>query len=128
MDVGRVMRLQGAAREAANSVAEENAVVGAAGMHQAYQRLRDEVESALASELRSEFNRVCPKNVPAFAINRASAVERAGKFHAARGLLLEMVGWLDGIVRHAQMQAEAAAYAAARVKEERGVGFRREDN
>jgi hypothetical protein len=44
-------------------------------------------------------------------------------FHEARTLMLAMVGWFDGIIQEARAGAEIEAYAAARVKEERGVGF-----
>jgi hypothetical protein len=35
-----------------------------------------------------------------------------------------MAGWLDGFVQEARMNLEAQACAQARVKEERGVGFK----
>lgn len=124
MDVRRFLRLQGAVRAAASSIAEDNAVVSADAMLQSYRRLRDEVRTAIPDEDVAEFDRVCPENVPSFAANRGVPIQQAGKFHAARGLLEQMAGWLDGYIRKAQMQAEAEAYAAARLKEERGVGFR----
>lgn len=124
LNVERILRLQGAVRAAAASVSENNAVAGADPMLSSYRRLRDEVRGAIPSEDVPEFDRVCPPNVPAFAANRSRALDQAGKFHAARSMLEQMAGWLDGYVRHAQLQAEAEAYAAERVKEERGIGFR----
>jgi len=125
MDVGRFLRLQGAVRAAAGAISEDHAVVGADAMMQSYQRLRGEVRIAIPPEDVDEFDRVCPPNVPSFATPPYGVpIAQADKFHAARGLLEQMAGWLEGYVRHAEMQANAEAYAAERVRQERVTGFR----
>jgi hypothetical protein len=40
--------------------------------------------------------------------------------------LASLAGWLDGYVTEARMSMEAEAYADARVKAERGVGFKKD--
>lgn len=123
MDVARFLRLQGVVRAAAASASEDNAVVAADAMMHSYQRLRGEVQQGIPDEDRAEFDRMFPENVSEFAVARGVPTQQAGKFHAARGLLEQMAGWLDGYVRSVQMEAEAKEYAAARVKEERRPGF-----
>jgi hypothetical protein len=102
-----LLRLLGAVRAAASSIAEDNAVAGADAILQSYRRLRSEVRTAIPGQDVAEFDRVCPENVPAFAVNRGVPIQQAGKFHTARGLLEQMAGWLEGYVSEAQMEAEA---------------------
>jgi hypothetical protein len=75
---------------------------------------------AVGKDLQDEFEELFPMDeVP----------ENKGQIttDAARVLLLQMAGWLDGIIAsltyRLQVEANATAYADARVREERAIGF-----
>ena len=128
MDVARFLRLQGAIRAALDSVAEGNAVIGSDAMVASYMRLREEVWSAVPNEDKPEFDRVCPHNAIKGAGGRTDLRTAASHYSEARTLLAVMAGWLDGYVQHARMAMEAEATARERVRQERGVGFRGDQN
>lgn len=121
MDVGKFLRLQGAIRAAHESIPPDHAVMGGTAMERAYERLRIEVQDAIPNEHLQEFDGLFPEHIGGFGHSPRGEAER---FHAARSLLASMAGWLDGYVQAARMEMEAQAYAEARVKEERGFGFK----
>lgn len=125
MDAGKFLRLQGAIRAALAS--EEPHKVSADSMVGTYLRLRATARDAVPGKDRDEFDALFPEKVEAGSVGTLFDVLREGErgtFFAARSLLETLAGWLGGYVEEARMAMEAAEYAKARVKEERGVGFK----
>ena len=123
-DIGRYIRLQGAIRASIDAVPEGQAPVAGMAMVNVYRRFRAEAKKVIPSDHAEEFDAMFPDDV---AIQRANPrddlLDSAARYTGARLLLATLAGWLDGFVQEAKMQIEADAYAQARVKEERGVGF-----
>ncbi len=125
MDVGKFLRLQGAIKSSLDAIPVDQAAVAADAMLTTYERMRSEVRDAIPKEHHKEFDRLFPATIERPVNNPGGRLALiAGRFNSARSLLGSMAGWLDGYVQAARMQMEAEAYAQARVKEERGVGFK----
>jgi hypothetical protein len=123
-DISRYLRLQGAIRAAIDAVPEGQAALAGHAMMNAYRRFRSEARANIPNEQFSEFDAMFPTEVIFERANpRDDLQDAAAEFNAARLPLSTMAGWLDGFVQEAKMQMEANAYAKARVKEERGVGY-----
>jgi len=130
IDVGRFIRLRSTVKSASTSVPQGQEAVAGRALTDAYRRLRAEVAGAIPEPLSEEFSKLFPESVPppggGAGLGRLGA--QAAESNAARSLLEQMAGWLDGVVESAEHQmridAEAKAYARERVKAERGVGFR----
>jgi hypothetical protein len=92
-----------------------------------YVRLRASARDAVPDEDRDEFDALFPEKVEAGSVPTFFDVLREQEratFYAVRSLLETLAGWLEGYVQEARMEMEAAEYAKARVKEERGIGFK----
>jgi hypothetical protein len=124
IDVGRFLRLTGTLRGVADSIDPKLAALAGDMLAEAYLRARREVQAAIPEKHHDEMDRLFPEGVPQFAARREDPVEQAEKFNAALGLLRGLAGWLQGFVEEAKMAVNAEALAAAKVKEERGVGIR----
>jgi len=122
IDVGRFVRLVGAIRAAIDSADPGLAAVAGNALAQTYSRLRAEARNLVPDDRRDELDRVCPETLQATGGSRM--LLQAARFNAARSALSILAGWLQGFVDEARMAMEARAYAEARVKEERGVGFK----
>lgn len=120
MDIGKFLRLQGAIGAAIDSGAEGRDL-GASDLAGTYRRLRAEVRGAVEAQHWPEFDRLFPESLGGFPQSQRGDAE---KLNAARRRLAMMAGWLEGFVKEARMDMEAQAYAAARVREERGIGFK----
>jgi hypothetical protein len=115
-DLGKFYRLKGTIEQAATSAGPADARHAREPFRRLYSRFRDEARTAVPSTLLEEFDRLFPEhNGPSSGYMEA--------FHEARALMLAMVGWFDGIIQDTLAGAEIGAYAAARVKAERAVGF-----
>jgi hypothetical protein len=91
-----------------------------------FTRYRDELLAVLddVPELREELEQVCPPFTATAPRNRTDLFGFDAYTGRATAALLQMKGWIDGLLREAQMELEAKAYAEARLKQERGVGFK----
>jgi hypothetical protein len=122
-DIGKFMRLRGAIQFAMDAVDPGQAAMGGDALARTYERLRGEVREAVHKGYRDEFDRLFPEQV-----HRGSgatpAQMSARTYNEARSLLGSMAGWLQGFIDEARMQNEVQAFAEARVKAERGVGFK----
>jgi hypothetical protein len=124
IDIGKFLRLKSSIEAAMSAVPTDQAAVAAGAMMATYDRIRAEVADVVSDEQSDEFSSLFPEtvtNYPGLVLGASS--KEAAKYNSARVLLGSLAGWLDGFVAEARMQKEADAYAAARVKEERGVGF-----
>ena len=93
-------------------------------MVNAFRRFRAEAKAVIPPDKVAEFDAMFPSDVDIERANpRDDLLDRAALYNTSRLLLSTLAGWLEGFVREANMQLEANAYAEARVKEERGVGF-----
>jgi hypothetical protein len=54
--------------------------------------------------------------------------EQGNQLNKAKVLLASLGGWLDGFVAAARIQLEAREYAEARQNQERGIGFRPDED
>lgn len=125
IDVGKFLRLKGAIQGAMDAVPTGSAAFSGTSLVDAYLTLRKETAEAIPEELAEEFDRQFkPSPFKAGSGMRSIGAGQAQTFNEARALLGKMAGWLDGIIQEARLEAEAAAYAAARLKEERKPGFR----
>ncbi len=116
MDVGKFLRLQGAIQSALEEASGKSSTVAGRATEDAYDRLRDAVRDTIPEEDLEEFDRLFPESFVAL-----TPLERFG---FAQTLLASLSGWLGGYVQQARLDQEARAYAEARVKAERGVGFK----
>jgi len=88
--------------------------------------LRGEFETLFRSSETMEVEQYTPPPpTTVLGYDPVAAENRAYKAHA---LLLSLAGWLEGIVAQArareELMANAQAYAEAKVKADRGIGFR----
>jgi hypothetical protein len=131
IDVERFIRLRSTVKSASTSLPKGQEVASGRALSDAYRRLRAEVAETIPEDLREEFSKLFPENVsfpPSGDVQGSALLQQAAQANAARSLLEQMAGWLDGLVESAEHQmrinAEAQAYAQERVKAERGIGFR----
>jgi hypothetical protein len=126
IDVGRFLRLQGAITSALAAVPVEQAAMTGEALPTSYTRLRGEAIDIIPAKVRDEFERLFPEH-PFTRRGHTSgprfAIETANRANEARAILGTLAGWLGGFVAEARMKQEAAAYAQARIKAERGTGF-----
>lgn len=97
-----------------------------ASLARAYERFRAEAYDIGREEQPNEFERVCPAwSHPArHGSILAVAIEGQSRaYNEAKVLLRTLVGFLIGYVQETQMNLETEAYAAAKFKAERPVGF-----
>jgi hypothetical protein len=120
-DVGKILRVRGAIQATLEGLADSEAVMAGDAVGSGYTRLRKEVAAIVPSEDREEFDRLFPESAGSFGHR---PMDKANKYHAAKGLLGQLAGWLRGYVDEAQFQAKADAYARERMKQGRGVGFK----
>ncbi len=126
MDVGKFLRLQGAISSTVEFAKDKNSTQAGAAVQDAYYRFRQEVRDAIPEENREEFDKLFPDtlNPSQKAHRQTNPVTDLERYGTAQTLLTSLAGWLGGYVQQARMQAEAEAYAEARVRTERGVGFK----
>jgi hypothetical protein len=116
-DLGRLYRLKGAIEQAASSSAAADARYATLPFQRVYSRFRNEARTAIPDQVAKEFDRLFPDELMPYAQGSPQI------FHESRALMLSLVGWFDGVIQEARAGAEIEAYAAARVKAERSVGF-----
>lgn len=118
------MRLRGAIQSSLSSVSDGQAALAGGAMSEAYMTCRTEVRSAIDPDLWEEFDRLFLTSATSAPIGR----EGAARFNEARIRLGKMGGWLEGQIEYlkytSQLEAEAEAYARAKLKREDGMGFR----
>lgn len=124
----RLMRLQGMAEEL---LAATQRVKGAPKLNSVSGRISDVVEQVkdmlrdVDPQLAREFEREIAPDP--FRRGLVAAVAGAGPAAAVEAQAAALVGWLRGVVEaetfEGKMREEARAYAEARVREERPVGF-----
>lgn len=126
MDVGRFLRLQGAIQSAIESVNDGQAAVAGPAMAERYETLVVEARLTIPETELEEFDRLFPKRIEGpRPTGPGNMFGSAKMFNDAKALLGTLAGYLGGYVSEARMQLEADAYAEARIKSERGVGFKR---
>lgn len=126
IDVGRFLRLQGAITSALTAVPVEQAARSGEALPTAYARLRGEAIDIIPAKARDEFERLFPEDpltARGWTRGPGYATDTANRANEARAVLGMLAGWLGGFVDEARMEQEAAAYAAARIKAQRGTGF-----
>jgi hypothetical protein len=121
MDAGKFLRLQKMVEAAASSAKESNAVMAAKAMQEAYNRVRGEVRETIPAARQEEFDRLFKSRLGGYGGGPRGEADR---FHEAKTTLATLAGWLGGFVEEARLEAEVEAYAKARIKAERGVGFK----
>ena len=124
IDLGKVLRLHGAITSALEAAPEGQAAVAGSALAMTYTRIRTEVRDIIPDEQAEEFDRIFPEQVPTGRSVGGQLMRQAEHFNQARTLLGSLAGWLDGFIREAHMHAEVAAYAAERIRQERGIGFK----
>ena len=129
VDTGRLLRLRGAITGTlASTERGEGGRSPFAGeaLGDAYNRYRSELLSLLPdnSTIRSEVEALCPAFSEAPPGSRHDLFGHDAFTGKAAALLGQLAGWIDGLIEEAQMQMNATAYAEARIKDERSVGFR----
>ena len=91
---------------------------------ESYVAVRAELQRIVGRELSAELDRIVPDR--AFGGNETW--QDNFDYTNAKVALSRLAGWLDGLIEEAQytsrLQAEAAAYAEARMSQERQMGFR----
>lgn len=107
------------------SVDDRSRKTAGTALAQAYRRFRAEARDIVLEEHRDEFERVCPDWAPPHRTRSLlSLMEGPSRvYDEARIMLGTLAGFLDGYVRETQINLEAEAYAAAKLKAERTVGF-----
>jgi hypothetical protein len=126
MDVGKFLRLQGAIQATIEGSAGKSSTQAGPAVEDAYFRLRQEAWDAIPEKDREEFDRLFPSTVipSPKARNQMQPVTPLETYGTAQTLLTSLAGWLGGYIQETRMRAEAEAYAEARVKAERSVGFK----
>jgi len=124
-DLGKVLRLRGAIRGAIGATEVAQATLGGDTLARRYASLRAEAPNVIPTEDQEELIRLLPLTLSGYG---SGPRDLPGQFNAARIFLGSLGDWLGGYVERAQIaaqiEANAEAYAQARLKEERGVGFR----
>ena len=126
IDVGCFLRLQGAITSTLAAVPIEQAAMTGEALPTFYTRLRGEAIDIIPVKARDEFERLFPEDplTPRrYTSGRNYPIQTANRANEARAILGSLAGWLGGFVAEARMKQEAAAYAEARIKAERGTGF-----
>lgn len=127
VDLGRVIRLKTSIDQAAAAgrMGDQWSPMGGEAMKSAYLAMRQELLLLLdESNLVEEFQRMnpaVPDSRPPVLSNLFAASAYSESYGSA---LLRMAGWLDGLIQESRMRMEIAALTTARIKEERGTGFR----
>lgn len=121
--------MQGLAQAALESIDPGQAAMAGEAMASTYARVRSDVREAIPEQYLEEFDRLFPiAAVQPLGAGRGALIHsptaEAQWFNMARALLASLAGWVNGFVEESRMRMEAQAYAEARVKEERGVGFK----
>jgi hypothetical protein len=92
-------------------------------MVESYVAVRTELRTVVGPELSAELDRIVPDRT----FGGDEVWQDNFDFTNAKLVLSRLAGWLDGLIEEAQyasrLEAEAAAYADARVSHERRVGF-----
>jgi hypothetical protein len=121
-DVGRLLRL----RTTIRSAIEDSKYSDGKGelLVKLFARTFAELRSVVGGDRSAELERLMPDH--RFGGNETWRDKI--DFENARLMLSTLAGWIDGLVEEAQfatrVAAEAEAYAEARVKAERGIGFK----
>ncbi len=126
LDPGRFIRLRSAILEAMEAIDDQSRRTAGASLARAYERFRAEAYEIVPEEQRNEFDRVCPEWTRPLRHGSllAAAIEGQSRtYDEAKVLLRTLVGFLNGYVQETQMNFEAKAYASAKLKAERPVGF-----
>ncbi len=123
---GKLLRLRGAIQATLDALPPQQAAGEGEAMAGAYRRLRAEVCRVVHEEDEDEFKSLFPTTVDrATTIVGSILMHPTARYSTGRGLLASLAGWLDGYIEQARMAMEAQAYAEARVRQERAVGFQR---
>jgi hypothetical protein len=120
-DIGKFMRLRRAIQSTVEGLDDDQAAMAGEALARHYVRLRKEVAAVVSPQEEEEFARLFPEAANGYG---RAPMEQAKKFHAAKGLLAQLGGWLQGFIDEAELQARAEVYARERVKQKRGVGFK----
>jgi hypothetical protein len=115
VDLRRALSLQSALRSAALAISEESAPMASDAMLNSYRKLRREVRSVIPEDDVEELDRLFPEGITARGRTREEL--DTARFFAARSALQQLAGWLDGYAQVVQIEANAEAYADARLKE-----------
>ncbi len=127
MDSIRTLRLSAMAKEALGSTPDD---AGSAwkGLSEAYKAIRDQVAGMISDDTLKEFEELFPEQIDCSrAANGDMSTTLFGKQDVSsesRVRLASLAGWLNGwvdaIERTQRIEAEAAAYAQARILAEEG--------
>ena len=101
IDVDRFIRLRSTIRSSITALPKGQEVASGRAYEDAYRRLRPEVYENIPESLRQEFSNVCPESVPVIPsgdVRGSPLLQQAAHANAARSLLEQMAGWLDGLV------------------------------
>ncbi|HEV8697703.1 MAG TPA: hypothetical protein VGQ89_08420 [Candidatus Limnocylindrales bacterium] len=125
IDVGRFIRLK-ATIEATAAASTDGSLAAAT---EAYNRFRGQIATMVDGPLKEEFEGLFPPDPRMHSSGGMfSRVIRESLDAAdARSRLAGLVGWLQGLIESAQtaaqLEANATAYAEAKLRAERGLGF-----
>ena len=127
--VGRLLRLRESIQgtlDSANRREGERSPFAGSALAEGHNRYRAEVFDLLKDypDFVAEFERMCPAFIEQPPPNFHALFEQDAFMIKATSALLQMSGWLSGLIQEAEMEMNARAYAEAKLKEDRGVGFR----
>lgn len=130
VDTGRLLRIQGAIQATIESTLREatggSSPFAGKPLAEAYARFRTELLDALQQhpDLVAEVEKMCPPLVASPPRDNYDLFGHRAFTDRAAAALAQLRGWIQGIIDEAEMEANARAYAVAKLKEERGVGFK----
>jgi hypothetical protein len=121
IDLGRVLRLQAMVEAIVNASSPQS---GSKPLTVTYQRVRGQVRNALPAQHQGDFEGLFPPDVA----GHYDPLDDAEHDQEAPILLASLAGWLQGFVLEArtsaEIEADARAYAEARIQANKRLGFR----
>lgn len=128
VDVGRLLRIKGALegtlKSAMRSEGERSPFAGKA-LGEGYNRYRAELRDLLeGSGFEAEFDRLCPPLADSAPPPKTDLFGNDAYTGNAAAALHQAIGWVEGLIKESEMRMNAEAYAQAKLKSERGVGFK----
>jgi hypothetical protein len=122
-DTGRLIRLRSTIRAVLDAAPEWEGGRTGEVLVEGYRAARAEIAAMVGDILADELDRVVPDRL----FGGDETWQDKFDFVNAKLMLSQLAGWIDGLIEQAQfssrLAAEAEAYAEARLKQERGIGF-----